>query len=109
MKVIEHARSDVVILEPRASITAETEHDLAEVMRRHLNDGHTHLVLDLACVPYIDSCGLGRIVQGYVTATKLGGWLKLMNVTARHQHALSVARLHEILEIYHASPHAIGA
>jgi len=109
VNVIEHTRSDVVILEPRAAITAETEGELAEVMRRLLNAGRTHLVIDLASVPHIDSCGLGRIVQGYVTAQRLGGWLKLMNVTGRVRQQLTVTRLLQLFEIYHPTAHAIGA
>ena len=109
MTVIEHTRSDVVILEPRASITAETEVELASVVKRHLNEGHLHLVLDLALVPYVDSCGLGRIIQGYVSARRLGGWLKVMNATDRVQQQLTVTRLSQILETYHPSQHAIGA
>jgi anti-anti-sigma factor len=98
--VIEHVRSDVVILEPRGELTADTEPHLQEVVRRQLSAGHVNLILDLAHVPYIDSCGLGRIVQAYVSAQHQGGGLKLMNVNERNRQTLTVTRLGAILEIY---------
>jgi anti-anti-sigma factor len=97
--VIEHVRSRVVILEPRGELTADSEAQLQEVVRRQLTAGHVNLILDLAHVPYIDSCGLGRIVQAYVSAQHQGGGLKLMNVNERNRQTLTVTRLGAILEI----------
>jgi anti-anti-sigma factor len=98
--VIEHVRSDVVILELRGELTADSEAHLQEVVCRQLGAGHVNLILDLARVPYIDSCGLGRIVQAYVSAQHQGGGLKLMNVNERNRQTLTVTRLGGILEIY---------
>ena len=103
MQVIEHFRQGVVILEPRGRITVETENDLREAVRRQIEAGRKQLVLDLTCVPYIDSCGLGRIVQGYVSARNAGGDLKLMNVTGRNKQLLTVTRLLFVFEIYEPS------
>jgi anti-sigma B factor antagonist len=97
--VIEHIRSDVVILEPRGALTADTEADLQEAVRRQFAAGRVNLILDLTHVPHIDSCGLGRIVQGYVSAQHKGGGLKLMNVRGRNRQTLTVTRLESILEI----------
>jgi len=98
--VIEHLRSNVVILEPRDALTADTEADLQEAVRRQFAAGRVHLILDLARVPYIDSCGLGRIVQAYVSAQHKGGSFKLMNVNGRNRQTLTVTRLESILEIW---------
>jgi len=100
VQVIEHFRPGVVILEPRGRITVETENDLREAVRRQIQAGRVHLVIDLTCVPYIDSCGLGRMVQGYVSARNNGGELKLMNVTGRNKQLLTVTRLLSVFEIY---------
>jgi len=96
--VIEHIRSEFVILEPRGELTADTEADLQEAVRRQFAAGRMNLILDLAHVPHIDSCGLGRIVQAYVSAQHKGGGLKLMNVTGRNRQTLTVTRLESILE-----------
>jgi len=98
--VIEHVQSDVVILEPHGSLTADSETELREAVRRQLDAGHINLILDLAHVPHIDSCGLGRIIQAYVSAQHKGGGLKLMNVNERNRQTLTVTRLGIILDIY---------
>ena len=99
MHVIEHFQSGVVTLEPQDEITADTEHDLKAAVRRQLDAGRVHLVLDLQSVPYIDSSGLGRVVQAYVSAQRLGGGLKLVNVNERCRQLLTVTRLISVLEI----------
>jgi anti-anti-sigma factor len=103
--VIEHVRSDVVILEPRGSLTADTEPYLQEAVRRQLSTGHVNLILDLAQVPHIDSCGLGRIVQAHVSAQHQGGRLRLMNVNDRNRQTLTVTRVGSILEIHETDAH----
>lgn len=109
MEVLEHSRAGVLILQPRAEITADTELELQDTFRRHLSAGHIHLVLDLAHVPYIDSCGLGRVVQAYVSTKRLGGDLKLMNVSGRNLQLLTVTRLLSVLKICQPYEQAIGA
>jgi anti-anti-sigma factor len=97
--VIEHLVPAGAILEPDDEITAETEAELRDVVRRQLTAGRVNLVIDLAHVPYIDSCGLGRIVQAYVSARRQGGDLKLVNVGGKARHLLQVARLLSVLEV----------
>jgi anti-sigma B factor antagonist len=99
VQVLEHIRSDYVVLEPHDELTADNELELKDVVRQQLDAGRVHLVLDLLHVPYVDSCGLGRIVQAYVSAQRLGGGLKLMNVNERVKQLLTVTRLISVLEI----------
>ena len=63
-------------------------------------------MLDLANVPYIDSCGLGTIAQAHLDAQRAGGWLKLQNVTGRNLQLLSVTRLLGVIGIYGPEHHA---
>ena len=100
MHIIEHRRPGLVILEPTERLTVETEADLKEAVWRLLAVGHTRLVLDLARVPYIDSCGLGAIAHAHLSASRRGGWLKLLNVNARNLQALLVTRLLSVLHLY---------
>ena len=83
MQVLEHVYPNVVILELTDRLTVDTETDLKDAVRRQLDAGRRHLVLDLARVPYVDSCGLGTMVQAYVSAHRQGGSVKLMNLNQR--------------------------
>jgi len=100
VQVLERVHPGVVILAPTERLTVETEADLKDAVRRQLGAGRVHLVLDLARVPYIDSCGLGRMVQAYVSAHRLGGSLKLLNVNQRNHHLLTVTHLTTIFDMY---------
>lgn len=109
MQVLEHVYSNVVVLEPTERLTVETELDLKDAVRRQLDAGRRHLVLDLARVPYIDSCGLGTMVQAYVSAHRAGGWVRLSNITPRVRHLLTITRLMTIFELYRPEARALGA
>jgi anti-anti-sigma factor len=106
MELIEQTLSDIVILQPRERVTVENEGDLKAAFNRHLQAGRARLVLDLAHVPYIDSCGLGTIAQMHLNAQRAGGWLKLQNVTGHNLHLLSVTRLLGVIGTYGSDSHA---
>lgn len=109
MNLIEHIRPDVVILEPRERLTVENEGELRHVVRRHLDAGRSCLVLNLASVPYIDSCGLGTIAQSHLSAQRRGGWLKLLNVNGRNRQLLTVTRLLDVIGVYEPERRAASA
>ena len=98
MQVLEHVYPNVVILELTERLTVETESDLKDAVRRQLDAGRRHLVLDLARVPYVDSCGLGTMVQAYVSAHRQGGSVKLMNLNQRVRQLLTITRLLTVFE-----------
>lgn len=109
MDLIQHILPDVVVLQPRERLTVENEGDLKEAIGRHLDAGRVRLVLDLAQVPYIDSCGLGTIAQAHLNTHRAGGWLKLRNVTGRNLQLLSVTRLLGVIGVYGPERHATSA
>jgi anti-sigma B factor antagonist len=106
MKIEETVRRDVVIIEPKGRLTLETEAQFRETIRRQLDAGRTRLVLNLADVPYIDSCGLGAIAQEYISARRRGGDLKLLNVSGRNQHLLILTKLATVFEMYNSEAEA---
>jgi anti-sigma B factor antagonist len=109
VQVLEHVYQNVVILEPTERLTVETEEDLKDAVRRQLNAGRRHLLLDLARVPYVDSCGLGTMVQAYVSAHRQGGSVRLLNLHPRVRHLLTVTHLLTILVPYQPEMKAVSA
>jgi anti-sigma B factor antagonist len=109
VQVLEHVYPNVVILELTDRLTVETEGDLRDAVRRQLDAGRRHLVLDLARVPYVDSCGLGTMVQAYVSAHRAGGCVKLLNITPRVRQLLTITRLLTVFELYRPEARAVGA
>jgi anti-sigma B factor antagonist len=99
----------VTILKPRERLTVENEDDFKQAVRRHLDAGRVRLVLDLAQVPYIDSCGLGTIAQTHLAASRRGGWLKLHNVSGRNRQLLTVTRLLTVIGVYEPETQTLTA
>jgi len=60
-------------------------------------------------VSYVDSAGLGELVQAYVTARKRDGSLKLLNVTKRLRDLLVVTRLLTVFETFDSEEEAIAS
>jgi anti-sigma B factor antagonist len=66
---------------------------VADAVRSHLQQGHDRLVLDLGHVRYVDSAGLGELVQALSAVRNRGGAMKLLNVTKRLNDLLVMTRL----------------
>ncbi len=109
MQVLEHLYPNVVILELTDQLTVDTETDLRDAVRRQLDAGRRHLVIDLSRVPYVDSCGLGTMVQAYVSAHRQGGWVRLMNMNSKVRQLLTITRLLTVLETYRPEARAVSA
>ena len=109
MQVLEHVYPNVVILELTERLTLETEVDLRDAVRRQLDAGRRQIVLDLARATYVDSCGLGTMVQAYVSAHRAGGSVRLLNVGQRVRQLLTITRLLTVFELYQPEARAIGA
>jgi anti-sigma B factor antagonist len=100
MRIDQRVHNNIVIVEPRGRLTVETELEFTAAIRGLLDTGWRRLVLNLADVPYIDSCGLGAIAQAYVSSWRRGGELKLLNVTDRNRHLLTITKLLTVLDVY---------
>ncbi len=101
MTVSEQMAGDVVVLTLDGRLTMG---DSADVVRDKvsslLQQGHRRFVLNLAAVPYMDSGGLGMLVQAYATATRQGGRLTLMHVTDRLYDLLVITKLVTVFDCF---------
>jgi anti-sigma B factor antagonist len=100
MEINTRVNHDVVIIEPKGRITVETEAQFTEAIRALLEAGPRRLVLNLVDVTYIDSAGLGAIVQAYTTTRRRGGDLKFLHVRHRNRHLLAITKLLTVFEAY---------
>ena len=102
MQISQRTVGDVVIVEVSGKITLGEGGDaiLKDKMRSLIQQGHKKLLLNLGDVSYVDSAGLGEIVQSYATVTKNGGKLKLLNVTKRIKDLLSITKLLTVFECH---------
>lgn len=109
MQIAERTIGDVVIVDVSGKVTLGDGGDVAlrDKMRSLIQQGRTKVVLNLGEVSYVDSAGLGEIVQSYASVTKNGGKLKLLNVTKRIKDLLSITKLLTVFECHESEADAL--
>jgi anti-sigma B factor antagonist len=102
-------RGDVVIVDVSGKVTLGDGGDvvLKDKMQSLVQQGRKKVLLNLAEVSYVDSAGLGEIVQSYATVMKNGGALKLLNVTKRIKDLLSITKLLTVFECFDSEAEAV--
>ena len=109
MTISERTTGDVIIVDVSGKVTLGDGGDamLKDKMGSLVQQGQKKVLLNLADVSYVDSAGLGAIVQAYATLNKNGGALKLLNATKRIKDLLSITKLLTIFETYDNEPDAV--
>ena len=108
MPITERTSGDVTIIDMEGRVTLEEgSDDFRELTRRVIREGRLKLVINLEKVPYIDSTALGEIIRCYTTLTRLGGGLKLLNVTPHVHRLLVITRLLSIFDLFDEEHEAI--
>ena len=82
---------------------------LKDKVQSLIQQGSKNILLDLSGVSYVDSTGLGELVQAYATTKNRGGALKLLNVTKRLEDLLIVTKLLTVFDTFDAEPDAIAS
>ena len=80
---------------------------LKDKMGSLVQQGNKKVLLNLGDVSYVDSAGLGAIVQAYATLNKIGGTLKLLNATKRIKDLLSITKLLTIFDTFDNEAEAV--
>jgi anti-sigma B factor antagonist len=60
----------------------------------------TQIILNLAGVTFIDSCGLGELVASQVSVENKGGEIKLIGLTDQLRELFRATRLLAVFDIY---------
>jgi anti-sigma B factor antagonist len=111
VNISERTVGDVVIVEVSGKITLGDGGDMAlkDKMGSLVQQGQKKVLLNLGDVSYVDSAGLGEIVQSYATVTKNGGALKLLNVTKRIKDLLSITKLITVFDTFDSETEALAS
>jgi anti-sigma B factor antagonist len=111
MQIGQRVVGDVTIIEITGDITLSKGGDvmIKDKVQSLLQQGQRKLLLDLGNVAYVDSAGLGQLVQVYATTSHLGGSLKLLRVTKRLKDLLVLTKLLTVFESYDSEDEAIAS
>jgi anti-sigma B factor antagonist len=111
MQIEQRSSGDVAIVGISGDITLSKGGDvlLKDKIQSLLQQGHRKIVLDMGNVSYVDSAGLGQLVQVYATTSHLGGSLKLLNLTKRLRDLLVLTKLLTVFDAYDSESDAIAS
>jgi anti-sigma B factor antagonist len=111
MHIDQKASGDVTVIKITGDITLNQGGDvlLKDKIQSLLQQGQKKLVLDLGGVSYVDSAGLGQLVQIHATARNNGGSLRIANVTKRLKDLLVVTKLVTVFDSYDSEAEALAS
>ena len=111
MQIEEKMSGEVAVIKVIGDITLNQGGDvlLKDKIQSLLQQGHRKLVLDLGSVSYVDSAGLGQLVQIHATTKSKGGSLRLVNVTKRLKDLLVVTKLVTVFDSYDSEKEALAS
>lgn len=91
------------------TLGAEGSEKLGDKVRSVLQAGDTRVLLSVASVAYIDSAGLGELVNAFTTVKKQGGALKLFGVTKKLKDLLVITKLSTVFDTYETEAEALAS
>ena len=111
MNIDQKVTGDVMVVKVNGDITLNQGGDvlLKDKIQSLLQQGHKKLVLDLGGVAYVDSAGLGQLVQIHSTTRTNGGSLRIANVTKKLKDLLVVTKLVTVFDSYDSEAEALAS
>jgi anti-sigma B factor antagonist len=111
MQLDERMVGDVAVVTVTGEMTLKQNRGtlLHDKVRSLAQQGHRKVLVDLAAVSFVDSAGLGELVQASSTVRNHGGALKLASPTSRLREMLVLTRLTSVLGVYDDEAQAIAS
>ena len=102
-----NAPADERILQLNGPITIVTLFDLRDLIRAEKTA--KTVILDFTQVPYVDSAGVGAIVNAHVSCLNSGRRLLLVGVSERIRTLMKVTKVEQVLLIFQSLQEAQAA
>lgn len=86
----------VSIVEVVGKLTSIESGALRNSISRLLHEGRTQIVLNLRGLEYLDSSGIGDLVQAYLSVIKRGGEMKVVGLSEKIEEILKITKLYQV-------------
>jgi anti-sigma B factor antagonist len=90
----------VAIVAPAGEIDVAVAPRLQAVLKGLLDEGRTRVVVDMSGITFIDSAGLGILVNAYKVARAQGGGIKFAAAVPEVRRLFQITRTDKYLEFY---------
>jgi anti-sigma B factor antagonist len=74
-----------------------------------LSSGHILLIIDLEAVPFVDSSGIGSLVNALRTSAKVGGGVKLVKPAEFVHKMLKMVGVYDLFQVFDSEEDAAAA
>jgi anti-sigma B factor antagonist len=110
LSIDERENDGVTILEltGRLVFGADSQ-SLNQLVKRLVAERKTRILVNLAGISFIDSCGVGELVASLSTVKKSDGVLKAAAPTAIVREVLRIVRVTKIIDIYNTEAEALAS
>jgi anti-sigma B factor antagonist len=88
----------ISIVDVQGRLTSFETGALRDTIARLLKQGKKQILLNLSGLTYLDSSGIGELVQNYLSVIKRGGEMKVVGLTAKVEEILKITQLHQVLQ-----------
>lgn len=95
--ITKHPTSRTLIIHPLGDLDTLRSDHYRRQLRSLIDEGYRFLIFDLQDTPYINSSGLGLLIEMYNKTSRLEGTIKLINCSAQVQWTLEQTQLDRIL------------
>lgn len=110
MKIGKRKNGDVTILDLKGKIlVGEGIDELRSSIDDSVKEKESKILLNFENVPYLDSTGLGEVVRSYTSVRKMGGTIKIVNLTNKVKDLLSVTKLITVFETFEDENKALNS
>ena len=108
MNIETRKKGDVVIVDFEGRLAVGVGEDLLpQLVEQLLNEGNRKILLNLSDMDYIDSNGLGELVQSLKTSKRFGASLRLLKPQDRVRKTLRLTNLLPMFSVYETEAEAL--
>jgi anti-sigma B factor antagonist len=80
---------------------------LHRTIRTLIQEGKLLILLNLAEVSHVDSCGLGELIASHISLRNKGGEIRLLQLTESLRELMSVTKLLAVFDVYESESEAL--
>lgn len=107
MQVKEKSVGEVVVLELSGEIDINTSPEVRKAFDQLIKDQKKKILLNFAEVAYIDSSGLATLVEMLQRLKRIGGVLRLCNLSEKVKGLFEITKLEKLFSIFSSEEEAI--
>jgi anti-anti-sigma factor len=100
MTIAERIDDAIVTIELHGRLTGDTLEPFQLVVSKWLKEGGYGFIIDLLNVDYIDSEGLGSLIQAYTSCRRRNTPIAFVHVFGRNLQLLKTTKLLTVFDIY---------